>query len=71
MKLAKVEAIKKVMEKNDGQATLQEIYANARKYKMDVEKSVDWKAGLRGALYREVRNGRTFKKIHEATYGLK
>ncbi len=70
MKLKKVEAIKRVVENNDGQATLQEIYANAKKYKKDVETAADWKAGFRGVLYRDVRNGKTFKKIHEATYGL-
>ncbi len=68
--MTKVEAIKKVMEANDGKATLSEIYAKAKRYKKDVEQAADWKAGLRGVLYREVRAGKTFKKIQEAEYGL-
>ena len=68
--MTKVEAIKKVMKANGGNATLPEIYQQAKKYKKDVDQSADWKAGLRGVLYREVRNGKTFYKVHEATYGL-
>lgn len=58
------------MEKNGGKATLSRIYKEARRYKKDVEQSADWKAGLRGVLYREVRAGKTFKKIQDAEYGL-
>ncbi|MEM0989691.1 MAG: hypothetical protein AAGK00_12470 [Pseudomonadota bacterium] len=58
------------MEKNGGKATLSQIYAQAKKYKKDVDQAADWKAGLRGVLYREVRAGKTFKKIHDAEYGL-
>jgi len=67
----KVEAIKLVMRDHGGQATLTQIYNETKKYKKDVDQSEDnWKAGLRGVLYREVRNNKTFKKVHEATYGL-
>jgi hypothetical protein len=68
--MTKIEAIKKVMQANNGSATLQEIYTQTKKYKRDVDKSGDWKAGLRGVLYREVRNGRRFKKLQDAHYGL-
>lgn len=68
--MTKVEAIKKVMEANGGSATLKQIYAQAKKYKPDIDQARDWKAGLRGVLYREVRNNRTFKKEHEATYAI-
>ena len=68
--MTKVEAIKQVMKANGGEATLQLIYNQSKKYKGDVDKAADWKAGLRGVLYREVRNGRTFKKVRATTYGL-
>ena len=66
----KIEAIRKVMEANGGKATLAQIYKQAKKYKKDVDRADDWKDGLRGVLYREVRNGKNFKRVHEATYGL-
>jgi len=58
------------MKVNGGSATLRQIYAEAKKYKSDVDSAADWKAGLRGVLYREVRAEKTFKKLHEATYAL-
>ena len=68
--MTKVQAIEKVMKANGGTATLQKIYAQAKLYKRDVQQAADWKAGLRGVLYREVRAGKTFKKIQDAEYGL-
>lgn len=68
--MTKVQAIKEVMRANGGQATLAEIYKNIKKYKDDVDRAEDWKAGVRGVLYREVRADKTFKKVTEATYGL-
>ena len=68
--MTKVEAIKRVMKANGGEATLEQIYKQSKKFKKDIDKAADWKAGLRGVLYREVRNSRTFKKVHSATYGL-
>jgi hypothetical protein len=59
------------MQDNGGKATLQEIYQRAGRYYKGVKASVDWQAGLRGVLYREVSNGKTFKKLTEATYALK
>ena len=69
--MTKVEAIKKVMKANGGTATLALSYKQVKRFKKDVDQAADWKAGLRGVLYREVRNHKTFKKVHEATYGLK
>ena len=68
--MTKVDAIKKVMQENGGQATLQEIYQKAGRYYKGVKASEDWQAGLRGVLYREIRNGKTFKKVGEAAYAL-
>ena len=63
-------AIKKAIEKNGGTATLQELYTLTKKFKKDMDVSEDWKAGLRGVLYREIRNGKNFKKLRATTYGL-
>lgn len=68
--MTKVQAIRRVMEANGGKATLQEIYKNAKKYKKDIDQSSDWQAGIRGVLYREVRQGKNFKKVQDAEYGL-
>ncbi len=58
------------MEANGGKATLQEIYRDAKKFKADIDQSADWKAGIRGVLYREVRQGKNFRKVQDAQYGL-
>ena len=68
--MTKVEAIVCVMHENGGQATLQEIYQKAGRYYKGVKTSDEWQAGLRGALYREIRNGKTFEKVSDATYAL-
>ena len=68
--MTKVEAIMRVMKANGGKATLTQIYKGAKRFKKDVDRADDWKAGLRGVLYREVQNDKTFKKVHEVTYGL-
>jgi hypothetical protein len=68
--MTKVEAIVRVMQENGGQATLQEIYQNAVRYYKGVKASDEWQAGLRGVLYREIRNGKTFRKVGPATFAL-
>ncbi len=68
--MTKVQAIKKALEKNGGTATLQELYKLTPNFKKDIKRAGDWKAGLRGVLYREVRNQKNFKKVQEACYGL-
>lgn len=68
--MTKVEAIAKVMEDNGGTATLSQIYDNITKYYPTAKDSKDWKAGLRGVLYREIRNNKRFKKIGLSIYAL-
>jgi hypothetical protein len=68
--MMKVEAIVRVMQEQGGTATLQDIYQKAGRYYKDAKASDEWRAGLRGVLYREIRNGRTFKKVGEANYSL-
>ena len=68
--MTKVEAIKKVLEDNGGIATWEIIYNEIEKYYPDAKKSKEWSAGIRGVLYREIKNDRSFKKIDEGTYSL-
>jgi hypothetical protein len=68
--ITKVEAIEDIMRDNEGTATLQEIYNRIGSYYHNLNHNTDWQAGLRGVLYREIRNGHTFKKIDKATYAL-
>ena len=68
--MTKIEAIAKVMEDNGGTANLDIIYNNITKYYPSAKSSEEWKAGLRGVLYREVDNNRKFKKIGVGLYAL-
>jgi len=68
--MTKVEAIQKVLEDNLGTASLEIIYQNIIKYYPTVKDSDDWESGVRGVLYREIRNNRRFKKIGLSIYAL-
>lgn len=67
----KVKAIKKVLEEFDGVATWDQIYDNIEKYYPTAKVSKEWKAGIRGVLYREIKNNRNFKKIGFGIYAIK
>lgn len=69
-KITKVEAIEKVLKENGGAANWKVIYDNIGKF-YHYTKSKEWEAGLRGVLYRELRNNRKFKKIGLSIYALK
>jgi len=69
--MTKVEAIKKVMEDNEGTATWNIIYSNIEKYYPAVKEAREWQAGIRGVLYREIKNNRNFKKIGFGIFALK
>jgi len=69
--MTKVEAIQKVMEDNHGTASLEIIYKNIEKYYPTAKNSHEWEAGIRGVLYREIRNNKRFKKIGLSIYALK
>lgn len=69
--MTKVEAIQKVMEDNHGTASLEIIYQNVEKYYPAVKMSNEWEAGVRGVLYREIRNKKRFKKIGLSIYALR
>jgi hypothetical protein len=69
--VTKVKAIKKVLEKFGGVATWEQIYDNIEKYYPTAKASKEWKAGIRGVLYREIKNNRNFKKAGFGIYALK
>lgn len=69
--VTKVEAIKNVLEEFGGVATWEQIYDNIEKYYPTAKVSREWKAGIRGVLYREIKNNRNFKKIGLGIYALK
>lgn len=68
--MTKVDAIIKVMEDNNGLANWTIIYSEIGKYYPTIEKSFQWKAGIRGVLYREIKNKKNFKKINEGLFSL-
>lgn len=61
--MTKVEAIKKVLEDNEGVATWTIIYNNIDKYYPNIKGQKDWQAGIRGVLYREIYKNKHFKQI--------
>jgi len=69
--MTKIEAIQKVMEDNNGTASLEVIYQYIEKYYPNAKLSKDWQAGIRGVLYREIINNQKFKKIGLSIYALK
>ena len=66
--MTKADAIRKVMEDNDGVITLEVLYNEIEEYYPDIRKPRDWKAALRGILYRDV--GKQFKRVDEKIYCL-
>ena len=66
--MTKVEAIKQLMKDNEGLASWSLIYKDIEKYYPKAKISKEWKAGIRGVLYRDL--GKNFKKIDDALYAL-
>lgn len=69
--MTKVEAIRKLIEDNGGIATWDIIYSNIEKYYHAAKEMKEWQAGIRGVLYREIKNNRNFKKIGFGIFALK
>lgn len=66
--MTKVKAIKRLMEDNDGLASWSLIYENIDKYYPNAKKSKEWRAGIRGVLYRDI--DKTFKKLDDGLFSL-
>ena len=59
------------MSDNGGAASWKFIYDNIEKYYPPAKVSAEWKAGMRGVLYREIKNNKNFKKIGFGIFALK
>ena len=68
--MTKVEAIVKIMQDNDGIASLGLIYANIERYYPNVKKPKEWQAAMRGVLYRDLYQNKTFKKLDNGLFSL-
>ena len=68
--MTKVEAIEAVMKLHGGSASLKTIYDEIEQFYPTAKVSKDWDAGLRGVLYRDIYNGKRFKKIGDSIYAL-
>lgn len=69
----KIDAIKKLLQDHDGVASWQVIYDTIERYYPEAKRSDDWKAGIRGVLYRDMdKNPNTvFKKLGIGIFALK
>ncbi len=70
MEITKVDAIIKVMQDHNGLANWKILYNELEKYYPNIKNQIDWKAGIRGVLYREINNNKNFKKIGEGLFSL-
>jgi hypothetical protein len=68
--MTKVEAIEKLLLDNDGIATWGMIYHEIGKYHPNAKRSDTWQEGIRGVVYREIRNKRRFKIFAPGTVSL-
>jgi hypothetical protein len=66
--MTKVDAIIKVLEDNNGVAVWSIIYSQIEKYYPEIKRQKDWKAGVRGVLYRDL--GKNFKMLEEGVVAL-
>ncbi|NDK56730.1 HNH endonuclease [Pontibacter fetidus] len=66
--MTKVDAIKQVLEDNGGVAIWSIIYNQIEKYYPNIKNQKDWKAGVRGVLYRDL--GKNFKMVDEGVIAL-
>lgn len=67
----KVTAIAKLIAAKGGKATWEQIYSGIEKYYPAAKASQFWQEGLRGAVYREMRYGRTFEFAGKGVISLK
>lgn len=68
--ITKVQAIEKVIKTCGGYATWDDIYSKIELFYPNVKSSIEWKAGIRGVLYRELKNNRTFQRNNDGSFSL-
>jgi len=66
--MTKIEAIRQLMNDYNGIVTWSIIYNEIEKYYPNAKKSIEWQAGLRGVLYRDL--GKSVKRIDEGVFAL-
>ena len=66
----KVEALIELLRENGGTASWSHIYGNFERFYPQQERPESWKAGIRGVLYRELKNQRSFKQVADGTFAL-
>lgn len=66
--ITKVQAIEKVIELCGGSATWDDIYTKTEIFYPDIKSSREWKAGIRGVLYRELRNNKSFERNIDGSF---
>ena len=59
--MTKSDAIKSVMKDNNGFVTWRILYDEIEKYYLKIKDPKDWRAALRGVLYRDIQNKKIFK----------
>lgn len=69
-KPTKASALISLLGDNGGAASWNDIYDNIERYYPNIKAPKDWEAALRGVLYREVKNGRYFKRISAGVFAL-
>jgi hypothetical protein len=69
--MTKVQALVALFKDQKGKATWSDIYNKIERYYPQAKASTEWKAGLRGVLYREMRKGHNFKQVGKGTFALK
>lgn len=69
--MTKKQAIECVLKENGGSANLETIYKKIPKFYPNAKQGLEWKAGVRGVLYRAIEEGKSFKKIGLSIYALK
>lgn len=67
--ITKSEAIIQILKDNNGIANLEKIYKEFPKYYKKLTDIKDWQAGLRGILYRDLKNNK-IKKVGLSLYAL-
>lgn len=68
--ITKVQAIEQVIISCGGSATWDDIYSKSESFYPNIKNSIEWKAGIRGVLYRELRNNRSFKRNIDGSFSL-
>jgi len=66
----KVQAIEKVINYCGGSATWDDIYSKSELFYPNIKKSKEWKAGIRGVLYREIKNNKNFVRNIDGSFSL-